>query len=607
MCASLSSAFTWVGAILINIGAISLITWGASTLWPLGFALSALYTIFLFWLASWLAEYELIAQPGDDLYEYLVGRSANQAVPTSEGDISLQAGPGATATNDTNTTNEDNDTEGRRSESWRPIPLTVTLLYGVAVVSFGVTTSLLPINLIPTEDGPDYYRNRYEWVANTTEIPRELRSWAKQPYEDRGSDLVSLAYIEDTQTTLFQGTIESKSPEWNGVATLFAIEGGSPKPKQIKRFVSPASFVTISPSTVCFAASDDTTFLHRSILCANSSQTFRKADPAGSLFERGYIGSLKASSGVLWFKQYYEGTADGCVVYSMNVDTMNVDQHSYRIKHGSGDDRDNKKATRNQATALLWVAAIPTTLISFWIWHSKQIPSMAVTSYAGLTAIYGLLYLIKDPLQLGSADLWFDWWFSLSGSLGLIIYTYQIHSRRTQVKEQQPLKWGLVVTGIAYICGTYQLVFWGYCDQFLCWFQFNLIVVLPILLFGMADGNLFLIVCSGLGWLADAARFSEFVSSAANDDSSVPLSFLVFSIAGVLIGIMGYRLTAFQPIVQEWASWSVGLLDDALCGVSEFPQETLDDTVEPLLQSTTTTAARVTFQENSQLPDEESN
>ena len=53
-CSSNQSAFAWISAILVNIGFISFICWGATSFWPIGFVLSALYTFLLINLAQWL-------------------------------------------------------------------------------------------------------------------------------------------------------------------------------------------------------------------------------------------------------------------------------------------------------------------------------------------------------------------------------------------------------------------------------------------------------------------------------------------------------------------------------------------------------------------------
>jgi hypothetical protein len=53
MCTSAETTFAWVGTVLINLGFLSLISWGAVTSWPLGFFLSFVYTGFLFSLAAY--------------------------------------------------------------------------------------------------------------------------------------------------------------------------------------------------------------------------------------------------------------------------------------------------------------------------------------------------------------------------------------------------------------------------------------------------------------------------------------------------------------------------------------------------------------------------
>mmetsp|Transcript_8357 Transcript_8357/g.12123 ORF Transcript_8357/g.12123 Transcript_8357/m.12123 type:complete len:99 (+) Transcript_8357:234-530(+) len=55
-CSSNQAAFVWIGAIMVNIGFLSFVSWGAAPVWPVGFVLSALYTIFLLSLAQWLVK-----------------------------------------------------------------------------------------------------------------------------------------------------------------------------------------------------------------------------------------------------------------------------------------------------------------------------------------------------------------------------------------------------------------------------------------------------------------------------------------------------------------------------------------------------------------------
>jgi hypothetical protein len=53
MCAT-EQAFAWVSALIINVAFVSLIAWGASTIWYVGFVLSAVYTVILFGLARFI-------------------------------------------------------------------------------------------------------------------------------------------------------------------------------------------------------------------------------------------------------------------------------------------------------------------------------------------------------------------------------------------------------------------------------------------------------------------------------------------------------------------------------------------------------------------------
>ena len=57
-CNDSNQAFAWIGAVLVNFGFISLITWGATTFWVIGCFLSAVYTVFLASLANYVEHYE---------------------------------------------------------------------------------------------------------------------------------------------------------------------------------------------------------------------------------------------------------------------------------------------------------------------------------------------------------------------------------------------------------------------------------------------------------------------------------------------------------------------------------------------------------------------
>lgn len=98
----MADAFSWVGFILVNLGCITLISWGASNYWVFGFVLTALYTVLLAAAARYC-----------------------QRSSTEE-------------------ENRDNDDP---IESQLAFDSRASLLYALTVLSLGVTGFFLPVNI----------------------------------------------------------------------------------------------------------------------------------------------------------------------------------------------------------------------------------------------------------------------------------------------------------------------------------------------------------------------------------------------------------------------------------------------------------------------------
>ena len=123
------TSFAWVGTVLVNIAFISLISWGAATLWPLGCALCSLYAFALFSLARYVDEHQN-------------SRVGTLPVPQEEEHV-----------------------ENRRTDVHPKYPILVSLLYGLAVIAMGVTGSFLSDNLFSCSHDssePDSYG---EWKS----------------------------------------------------------------------------------------------------------------------------------------------------------------------------------------------------------------------------------------------------------------------------------------------------------------------------------------------------------------------------------------------------------------------------------------------------------
>jgi hypothetical protein len=538
MCTSLNATFAWVGAILVNIGFVALISWGASTLWPIGFVLSALYTASLFELAKWLQQREL----------------EQQAIIEDE----IQA---------EESTRNRQEEEHNRSESTSRTPHTVSLpvnlLYGLAVVSLGATCFLLPINLI---DNCNYYDHpgngrgpRYEWVTNATSLPPGVRKWAK--VEQGYFSLSSFGYVADTKTTLFRANFRDYP------YCLWSVNATS-LPHAHQDHLTPDNFATVSNNAVCFTSTQEQQLGGRKkvdrVSCSNGS-TFRAALPIGPLYKSGGLNSFFTSDNILWFKQTGEQTAGGTLIYSLDPGTMKTKLYSSKVQSGDDKKCSYSNAIRKQAIVTLLVAALPVTLTSIVLWYAKQVPSMAITTFAGLTAVFLTLYATINPHMFeryySAFDVWSKWWFCSTGLLWLVVLTCFNLSRSTSDIQRPPLQWGLAISGIAFMLGTWSLLPMER-DDLLFWMLLNVLVFAPLLLFGIVNSNMFVVVLGGIGVLVDAGRFASYIGNHVPDDAQAPVTCLVFSLAGLMVGAIGFKLGTCQTYLQIWAVASVQWLDD---------------------------------------------
>lgn len=491
MCTSIQSIFTWVGALLVNIGFVAIISWGASTLWPLGAVLCALYTACLLALAQWCQTHE----------EELSSTTEDEAVYHR--------------VHDTN------------------VSLTVNLLYALAVISLGVTGGFLPINLLPACD----YRpsDGYEWATNTTGLSTAVKQWIKSG----NAPFQSFGYVPKTGTTLFQGS-QSGSSYNDG---LWTVDGSGNPPALQSKLSNPSNFCSISDDAVCFMAHPK----GESQIWCSDGLDFRSGTS-------GNLGDLFCDEGLVWF-QKYDYLYSGKNIYSMDPDTMIATSHSHKVKSSGSDSICGPELIRKQAVLFLFASNLPVLLSSIAIWQYRKIPSMALTVFIGATAVFMCLYLSIKP-ELKDQHPW-DWWGSLAGMAWVLVMTYYrltIASTKTS--------WGLAIGAISFVWGTVVWLPLLEHDTLLDWILLNILVFLPLIIAGMVNENMFVLALGGIGLLVDAARFADFVGRHIGDNARGPVSFLVFSLTGLMVGAAGFQLTKWQPRCQEIALSLIQTVND---------------------------------------------
>jgi len=236
----MADAFSWVGFVLVNLGFITLISWGASSYWVLGFVLTALYTVLLVVAAR-----------------YCERQTAG-------------------------THREDNDSSNETQTS-RNLDSRANLLYALAVLSLGVTGFFLPVNLF----SDDCYVERYDndqgyWKTDVDSLPSGVRGWARG--RSSATPFASYMYLESYGVTLFGGVTGDAE------MVLIRVQDGG-KPQQYNQYTYPREFVLVEDKS-CFVAKQ------RSLLCTDGVNFDAITTPFDA------ISSRLVYEGLYWFQAY---------------------------------------------------------------------------------------------------------------------------------------------------------------------------------------------------------------------------------------------------------------------------------------------------------------
>lgn len=523
MCKSVNEAFSWIGAILVNLAFLSIIGYGAATLWPIGMVFCGLYTILLFRAAR-------LTETPADLTSYF-------RIDTDEVSLDL-------ATNTLTTVSAPDQGDGRpeTAVSRRKLSLSSNLLYALAIVGMGATGSFPSFNLFKCKnhDWHTHGEYRYEWKTDLTTLPPGVRKWAAQANDATGRGVSSFAYLPETGTTLFSGSRDAST------VYLFEVRTGS-GPTNIHDCTNPVSFTVVTDESACFLCQFD-----QQVGCYMDGSFQLVDDRTNRGLPKDRVSSysdLLALDGVLWYKGYsYEARGMSIQSYDLKLhertdyselNDINDSEHAEACDHP----RENRRI----ALAALFTVAMPVTVGSIFLWIRRQVPSMGMTTVLG----FNLLYLTISE-ALGNDDfIWLSRWNLSQGLFWLVILSY-LHLAR----DFESHHWGLNVGGVLFLVGMIGVVFDG-SEQLSDWVIFNVFCFIPLMILGMANNSMFLIVMAGIGWLVDAGRLTSYVSTHVSDSVSFLAGFLIFSFTGLLIAVVGLFLKRYQESFHIWIKASL--------------------------------------------------
>eukprot|EP00804_Cyclotella_cryptica_P020130 CCRYP_014900-RA/>CCRYP_014900-RA protein AED:0.22 eAED:0.22 QI:0/-1/0/1/-1/1/1/0/581 len=538
MCTT-EQTFAWVGAIVVNVAFISIIAWGASTIWYVGFIISAVYTAILFALARAVdkkSAWDAVAPTDDEISD---DRS------TSSQSLHIETGVAVPPRH---------KVFSRSIVAERRMPVLANLLYGLFALALGVTGYFLPMNIFSCDlrSGSAPYASDGTWSTDNSALPVDVRTWASST-QPSVSALATFIYIlgEEQNSTLFAAT------DGNHPQTLWLTMGADPI--NFPEVQDPSSFTATGTGWACFAginvmASSDynhqQTPIDSLVGCSDGKAVMTTINATTYTFQGPYDFFVDTNH-TLWFKDYPPYYGDqietGTLIYSIDdYNTMDVKLHSTlsTSRNPAADDVDD--CWTKQSIVAIFVSAIPITLASVLLWVKRNAPSMAITSYIGLSTGAFLLYLASVGQTYGIENFWW-WWLSISGALYVVILSDLSYCER-QISHG-PLIWGInfgalaFLLGMIFLTGIFELLgAWP-------WVAFNALALVPLGIVGLGHNLVFLLVLCALGWLMTTVKIASAISAAISA-AEVPIYFIVLAIGGLLIAAAGWSLNKHQDQIQ---------------------------------------------------------
>jgi membrane protein implicated in regulation of membrane protease activity len=577
MCTT-EQTFAWVGTIVVNIAFISIIAWGATEIWWVGFLLSVAYTAMLFGLARVVDK----RSGWDDNDDNNVGATAADAdvavvVETSSSDegsiIHHDETENVVASVDRSSSHNMNRRRRTATKDSQRMPVLANLLYGLFSLALGVTGYFLPMNIFNCYGYGGPYTpsstSSGHWTTDISTLPIDVRAWATSSSSQLSpATFVYIPGEEDGQNnaTLFLGSDASD----NHPQTLWSTKGA--EPINFPSIQNPSQFITTGTGWACFAGIDASPFANNNeqyyqpmpisksslIGCSNGEEVWTTKDSTQYSFQGPY--DFLIDNHTLWYKDYPPWSGDqtgtGTLIYSINDYTkMDVELHStykrstqYKPKGGDNTTNNPSHCWVNQSVLAIFVSSIPTLMVSILLWCKRNAPSMALTSYIGLSATACFTYMAIVGNAYDMNDFW-GWWLSISGALYMIIMSDLLHCNRRIARS--PLIWGINLAALAFFIGMIFLTGIYELNMAWTWIVFNLFALIPLAIVGIGYNQVFLLVLCAVGWLMTAIEVAEAIAAITASTANVPIYFIVLAISGLLIAAAGWWLNRNQDELQS--------------------------------------------------------
>lgn len=155
---------------------------------------------------------------------------------------------------------------------------------------------------------------------------------------------------------------------------------------------------------------------------------------------------------------------------------------------------------------------------------------MAMGVFLGLTFLVCNLYVLVDPDASEIGEL-LKWWFSVFSGVWLLVLLPLL-----RMLERDTATWAINVGAAAYFGGMHAQTSIPFEDDAWRWVVYNLFVVVPLVLYGLASTRILALVLGAGGLVVDVYRLTVYLTSLADDGTAQMLiRFFTLGVSGILV------------------------------------------------------------------------
>ena len=506
-----SVAFSWLGALLINLSFIALISWGTAVLWPLGLSFAAIYAGLLFFAAKKLA-------------------------------------------------------------SKKDVAVTVDILLLIFVVAVGATGSILAYNVVGCDAplGASYSGNQAAWIFPSAADPL-VTSWAAQ--NRYALSAATFAFVPSAGVTYFSAR-NATSPSqglWHaaGSTTPVRVALDLENPGNLVASATGVCFTAYEPAlsrtgVYCLRTTTDThggalldasgvAPANPSSLLVTSTALWFKADaPFGT----------DTGAGVVYRSDPPHTSA---ILISVASGSGYPAPPPPSSPGASGSvSCDSTAGFQATAVAMLFLAVLPALFAASLIAYKMRTPSMVVALYGGLFAAAINIYAIARPDGSGAFDF-IKWWHAIGGGVWLLGFVSFKLAGRGVVSAAQT--YAISIGSLALFAAMHAVTEVPFTTDALSWIAYNVLCTLPLLLLTAiaagtsAAGLPMLFACSGL--LMDAWKVTDELTKLVQDGTlQVFIRFLTLGAVGAGVVVAGLQYQQRRKAIED----AVETLAASVCG-----------------------------------------